>query len=76
MTIAVHEASNSLIVTAPRSLFEEVEALALQIDQRSRRTIEILRVPDGVDMDSIEQLLSGATGISKSSTKSSKSKSR
>ncbi|GAA5505997.1 secretin N-terminal domain-containing protein [Novipirellula caenicola] len=42
MTVAVHEASNSLIVTAPRDLFNEVEKLAKQIDARGEQTIEVI----------------------------------
>lgn len=42
MTIAVHEQSNSLIVTAPDQLFEEVEELAKSIDSRSEQSVEIV----------------------------------
>ncbi|MFP6673810.1 MAG: secretin N-terminal domain-containing protein, partial [Pirellulaceae bacterium] len=42
MTIAVHEASNSLIVIAPESLFREVEQLAMLMDARSAQTIQII----------------------------------
>ncbi len=42
MTVAVHEASNSLIVTAPRDLFNEVEKLAKHIDARGEQTIEVV----------------------------------
>lgn len=42
MTIAVHEASNSLIVIAPESLFREVEQLAKLMDARSAQTIQII----------------------------------
>lgn len=42
MTVAVHEASNSLVVTAPESLLTEVQSLVSLIDSRGERTIEVL----------------------------------
>ncbi len=42
MTIAVHEASNSLIVTAPDQLFGEVQALVDTLDRRSEQTMEVV----------------------------------
>ena len=42
MTIAVHEKSNSLIVTAPESLFKEVEQLAEQLDLRSKKSVVVV----------------------------------
>ncbi|RMF43538.1 MAG: general secretion pathway protein [Planctomycetota bacterium] len=42
MTIAVHEPSNSLIITAPDSLFEQAAELISQIDQLSEQTVEII----------------------------------
>lgn len=42
MTIAVHELSNSLIVTAPEPLFREVEQLAKLIDSRSKRSVVVI----------------------------------
>ena len=42
MTIAVHEPSNSLIVTAPDQLFAEVQELISQIDTRSEETLEVV----------------------------------
>jgi type II secretory pathway component GspD/PulD (secretin) len=42
MTVAVHEPSNSLIVTAPDQLFEEVQKLVEAIDQRSQQTVEFV----------------------------------
>ncbi|MEM6688981.1 MAG: secretin N-terminal domain-containing protein [Planctomycetota bacterium] len=41
MTLSVHEPSNSLIVTAPDQLFEEVEKLAMKIDQRGETVIRV-----------------------------------
>lgn len=42
MTIAVHETSNSLIVTAPEQLFLEVEKLVNLIDVRSKQTMTVI----------------------------------
>ncbi len=42
MTIAVHEPSNSLIVTAPDHLFKEVEQLAKAIDSRNEQAVEVI----------------------------------
>ena len=60
MTIAVHEPSNSLIVTAPDQLFREVEALARVVDERSRKTVEIVTVPNAREFEStLQSLMSG-----------------
>lgn len=42
MTIAVHEPSNSIIVTAPDQLFQQVHELVQTIDSNSQQTVEIL----------------------------------
>jgi len=42
MTVAVHEPSNSLVVTAPEALFQEVETLAKMIDARSQRSVVVI----------------------------------
>lgn len=42
MTLAVHEPSNSLIVTAPDALFNEVKTLAEMLDGRAEQTIEVI----------------------------------
>ena len=59
MTIAVHEPSNSLIVTAPDHLFREVEQLAKVIDQRSQKAVRIVRVPETVAIESLQEIFSG-----------------
>lgn len=61
MTIAVHEPSNSLIVTAPEALFEEVEELAKLIDERSKQTVNVIRIPGSVPFDSLQKVLSGSS---------------
>ncbi len=72
MTVAVHEPSNSLVVTAPESLLAEVETLIQLIDSRGEQTIEIV-VPSNVL--AIEAALEGMlieTSRSRSSSSSSK----
>lgn len=64
MTIAVHEPSNSLIVTCTESLFKEVETLALLIDERSRQTVNVIRVPSGVQIDNLQRILDGNASTS------------
>jgi hypothetical protein len=59
MTVAVHEPSNSLIITAPDQLFREVERLALLIDQRSRKKVEIVTLPDTSAVESLREIFSG-----------------
>ena len=44
MTLAVDERSNSLIVTAPEQLFQEVEALVMLIDQKGASPTEAFQV--------------------------------
>jgi type II secretory pathway component GspD/PulD (secretin) len=61
MTIAVHEPSNSLIVTAPEQLFKEVEKLAISIDQRGEQMVEVVAPINGAVFESVlQQLLLGA----------------
>ena len=44
MTIAVDRQSNSVIVTAPDPLAEEVEQLVQAIDQKGAQSIQVLNV--------------------------------
>ena len=46
MTIAIHEPSNSLIVTAPEQLFKEVEQLVELIDIRSEQRLQYFTLDD------------------------------
>lgn len=71
MTIAVHEASNSLIVTAPEQLFSEVEKLAKLIDARSEQTVEILAPSNSAALQAIFQPQSSSSSSSSSSRSSS-----
>jgi type II secretory pathway component GspD/PulD (secretin) len=59
MTIAVHEPSNSLIVTAPDHLFREVEQLAKVIDSRSQQSVRLVKVPGTVAIESLQEIFSG-----------------
>ena len=59
MTIAVHEPSNSLIVTAPDHLFDEVEQLAKVIDLRSQKSVRIVKVPEAVAIESLQEIFAG-----------------
>ncbi|MEM6364917.1 MAG: secretin N-terminal domain-containing protein, partial [Planctomycetota bacterium] len=60
MTIAVHEQSNSLIVTAPEALFLEVQRLAESIDARAEEVVQIVVPSNGVLLNSmLQQVLLG-----------------
>ncbi len=48
MTIAVHEPSNSLIVTAPDQLFQQVENLVKLMDARSEKVVRVVPVTNPV----------------------------
>lgn len=68
MTVAVHEPSNSLVITAPDSLFAEVEALVRSIDTRGEQVVEVIPAAQGVDLEMI--LRSLQTGEPSTSTRS------
>lgn len=71
MTLTVHELSNSLIVTAPRQLFLEVQNLAMMLDERSKQTVRILNVSDNIPLDYLQQFLdNGTTGTRVTSSSS------
>ena len=75
MTLAVHEASNSLIVTAPDDLFREVEDLVKIIDGRGEQTVEILIPKNNQVIDEVlQQLMTGQAVSRRSSTRSSTSR--
>ena len=65
MTIAVHEPSNSLIVTAPQQLFEEAEKLAKSIDARAEQTVQVLVPINGEVFESVLQQFMGQTPTSR-----------
>lgn len=84
MTVAVHEPSNSLIVTAPDQLFSEVEKLVKSIDSRGEQAVEVVAPLNGELIELVlQQVLLGETGTSRrpttpsrpsSSTQSSRNK--
>jgi type II secretory pathway component GspD/PulD (secretin) len=77
MTVAVHEASNSLIVTAPPQLFAEVETLVQTIDSRGEQAVEVIIPSSDEVMGEVLQQVLGATTISpRRSTTSSRDRSR
>jgi type II secretory pathway component GspD/PulD (secretin) len=55
MTLAVHEQSNSLVVTAPAPLFAEVERLALSIDERGAMAVEVISYPNAEYLQTVLQ---------------------
>ena len=60
LTVAVHEASNSLIVTAPKQLFEEVQKLVQIIDSRGEKFVEVISPANGEVFGAIlQQVLLG-----------------
>lgn len=68
MTVAVHEPSNSLVITAPDALFAEVETLIRSVDQRGERVIEVIPAAQGVDLESILRQLQGGEASPTSSS--------
>ena len=75
-TVAVHEASNSLIVTAPDQLFKEVETLVKMIDSRNEQTVRIITKAQAGGIHSVlQQVLSGEAARPASRSSSSPSRS-
>lgn len=63
MTVAVHEPSNSLVITAPEQLFKEVEQLARSIDFRGEQTVEVVTPVNGAVFETLlQQVMLGETG--------------
>lgn len=75
MTLAVHEASNSLVITAPDPLFAEVEKLIQSVDTKSEQVIQVIPAGDGVDLEAIMQRVMGVEVTSSSRGSSSRSSS-
>ena len=75
MTVAVHEPSNSLIITAPDQLVAEVQQLVEQIDSRSEQTVEILSPSSTAVLQAILQPSSQSSRSSSSSSSRSRSSS-
>ena len=56
MTVAVHEASNSLIITAPDQLFAEVEQLVRLVDKRAEQAVEVV-IPHTLNARYVREVL-------------------
>jgi len=56
MTIAIDKRSNSIVVTAPEQLFQEVEELVQSLDQKGTPKIHVLSMPRGRS-DRVKQTL-------------------
>lgn len=61
-TLAVDTQSNSLIVTAPKQLADEVERLASQIDRNGAQTISVISLKGGVSSEYVREALQGVLG--------------
>ncbi len=59
MTIAAHQPSNTLIVTAPDALFEEVRTVIDSIDLMSEQVVEVIPASGGIDVEAILRRLNG-----------------
>jgi len=57
MTVAVHESSNSLIVTAPDALYQQVEQLVQLIDIRDEQSVEIISTSDAAVYDAVMNVI-------------------
>ena len=75
MTIAVHEPSNSLIVTAPEALFAQVERLAQAIDARGEQAVEVITPLNGEVFEAVLQRMMGQEPTQRPSTTQSRSSS-
>lgn len=76
MTLAVHQPSNSLIVTAPEQLFKEVEALARTIDERNEQIIQVITPTNSRILETVLQEMLLGQSSRRSSPTSSRSSSR
>lgn len=69
MSLAVHERSNSIVVTAPDALFQEVEALIAQLDNKSEQQVEVLFYPSVAGVSSLREAITGQRSDSGRSTR-------
>ena len=75
LTVAVHEPSNSLIVTAPDQLFKQVEELVALIDSRNEQTIRIISHSQAGRVNSVlQQVIAGQPNISSSGSSTTPSR--
>lgn len=75
MAVAVHESSNSLVITAPDALFAEVEQLVASVDKRSERAVRVITATNGINLEMIEQVLAEQAGNSSRTSTPSRSSS-
>lgn len=64
LAVAVHEASNSLIVTAPPALFSEVQSLVKSIDQRGEQAISVVAPSSSAAFGAVLEQLAGESATS------------
>ena len=62
MSVAIHEGSNSLVVTAPDPLFEEVELLVKKLDEQAAQTVEVIYYPSAEGVQMLQNALGGGGG--------------
>ncbi len=76
-TVAVHEASNSLIVTAPDQLFSEIEKLVDVIDSRGEKYVEVITPSNGAVYEAVlQQVLLGQPSSGRDSSRGSSTSNR
>jgi type II secretory pathway component GspD/PulD (secretin) len=76
MTIAVHEPSNSLIVTAPQQLFEAAEKLAKELDSRAEQTVQVITPVNAMVFESVLQEFLGQSTTTRSTASTTSSRIR
>ncbi|QDV25171.1 secretin N-terminal domain-containing protein [Aureliella helgolandensis] len=57
MTLAVHEQSNALVVTAPEPLFLEVQQLIQKLDQQGAQAVEVVWYPNVERLEMLKDVL-------------------
>ncbi|RCS53915.1 general secretion pathway protein [Bremerella cremea] len=70
MAVAVHESSNSLVITAPDSLFSEVQKLVDTVDRRSERSVQVISASGAINKETITQILAEQFGGQSNSSSS------
>lgn len=76
MTVAVHERSNSIIITAPDQLFAEVEKLVKSLDTQSQQTVEVIAPSNSALLQAMFGEGASSTSDSRGSSNSRSSSSR
>ncbi len=57
MQVAVHEVSNSIVVTAPESLFQDVQKLVARLDEQSEQAVEVIFYPSAQGVEMLRETL-------------------